>query len=193
MDALNRVVIGVKAPAEVGRKVEEVQLLYKRRLMGEQMRWTVSSELVLTLVTLGELRVDQIARAGALLEPVLQGVPKMTFRVDGLTGTPNVLQPRFLEAILKGPVEELSAFQKRLMGAMVPVIGVQETKPWLPTFTIGRLSKEAEQSRLNLGRVLKTVPAGDMGEFPINEICLLQYASSGAGVTVSPIRSFPLA
>ncbi len=192
MNELNRVFLGVRAPQGLAQTIEGVQTLYKRKLMGEQMRWDHPATMALTLVSLGDLSVGTIQGIPTMVEGVVARFPKMNFVFEGLTGLPNPVQPRHLELTMRGDVEQLTQLQKLLTGAVVPITGVVETRPFVPTIPIGRLSKESEASRVNLGRAPRTNPVGELGAFPIESVELLQAAVGDMGIKLQPIYSFPL-
>ncbi|MEQ1932613.1 MAG: hypothetical protein ABL962_01855, partial [Fimbriimonadaceae bacterium] len=128
MDVLNRCALVIRLPAELERALGEVQINVRKRAGGDLVRWTPTTELVLTLVSLGEISAGQIVQIDATVGPIIQRFGRMKFALDGLGGSPTNLQPRFVWAAATGDVEPLTRLTAELERALAPLLRNHEVK-----------------------------------------------------------------
>ena len=187
MDAVNRTFIGVRVPDEQYRQISEKLLLIKRKPGVDNLRWNAHSELLLSLVNLGELGVGTLAMLRPVVRQIAEKYPRMSLELKGFAGLPNMIQPRYLYAGLEGPdlhwLEQIAAELDQATRQFTPP---RDSKPFHPHILLGRLKTESETLRVNLGRALKLQEQPSMGPWPIDRLELLISSASefGIGYTV---------
>jgi len=193
MDALNRCSIVIRIPAELQAEMAELQLQIRRRAGADLVRWTPSSELVLTLLSLGEIGVGQMAQIAATLPTVVSAHPAFKLQLEGLGGSPNNLQPRVLWVGVAGDVLGLAQLQQAIEHAVVPLVPHQEVRQFQAQVPIGRLKQESEANRSALGRAVRMAQIGGVGSLMVTSVELIRMAATTAGPTIVTVQSFALA
>lgn len=193
MDVLNRCALVIRLPAELERILGEVQINVRKRAGGDLVRWTPTTELVVTLVSLGELSAGQIVQVDATVAPIINRYRRMSFSVDGLGGSPTNLQPRFVWAAVGGDVESLTQLNRELERALAPLLRNHEVKDFEARIPLGRIKQESESTRSALGRALRVAGVGEIGTLSANTICMIRYAGTSAGVTLIDVNRYLLA
>lgn len=192
MDALNRTSIVIRIPVDLQAALTDVQNQIRKRAGADLVRWTPASELVFTIVTLGEIGVGQIAQLGATLGSVVSGFPAMHLSLDGLGGSPNNLQPRFLWVGVGGDLATLETLNQALERAVAPILPHHEVRSLQAHVPIGRIKQESESNRSALGRALRMAQIEHIGAFSVPSIELARMATTSAGPTLVAIQTFPL-
>lgn len=192
MDALNRTSLVIRIPSEVQAALVDVQNQIRRRAGADLIRWTPASELVFTLVSLGEISIGQIAQLSSTLGPVIAHYPSFDLSLDGVGGSPNNLQPRFLWAGLVAPGGQLDQLNQALERACAPIVPHHEARNLQAHVPIGRLKQESESNRSALGRAIRMAQIGSIGSFRADQVELARMASTSAGPTLVAIQQFPL-
>lgn len=192
MDALNRTSLVIRIPSEVQAALVDVQNQIRRRAGADLIRWTPASELVFTLVSLGEISIGQIAQLSSTLGPVIGGYASFDLSLEGVGGSPNNLQPRFLWAGLVAPGGQLEQLNQALERACAPIVPHHEARNLQAHVPIGRLKQESESNRSALGRAIRMAQIGSIGSFRADHVELARMASTSAGPTLVAIQQFPL-
>lgn len=192
MQSLNRTFLGFRPPQPIIDQIQETLLLVRRKPGVSDVRWNAPSELIITLVPLGELSPNTIARVASVVESVCLASPRMTISVDGFSGLPNLIQPRYLVATLGGDIEWLTNLSARLDSAVGTLIPPRDFRAFQPHITLGRLKTESESNRVALGRAIKLAAVPSMGTIPVDAIELLVSTASTAGIGYSVVNRFPL-
>ncbi len=193
MQSLNRTFLGFRPPQALIDQIQETLLLVRRKPGVSDVRWNAPSELIVTLVPLGELSPGTIARVASVVESVCSASPRMTITVDGFSGLPNMIQPRYLVATLGGDIEWLTSLSARLDSAVGNLIPPRDFRAFQPHITLGRLKTESEPNRVALGRAIKLAAVPPMGTIPVEAIELLVSTASTAGIGYSGVNRFLLA
>lgn len=192
MDFLNRCALAIRLPIEVQTALGEAQLQLRRKAGGDLVRWTPTTELVLTIVTLGELGPGQIVQVDQTVRPMIAQCPQLALEVFGTGGSPTNLQPRHVWAGVQGDVDNLKKLNAWLEQALTPILPDHETREYQPTIPLGRLKQESEQNRSALGRALRVGGIEFIGTLGVSEVEMIRYAATGAGLTLVTINTYPL-
>lgn len=193
MDALNRASVVIRLPQDIQLAVVEAQNQIRRKAGSDLVRWTPQSELVFTLVALGEISPSQIAQLCTVLPAIAMRSPMIDLTLEGLGGSPNNLQPRFLWIGVGGDIpllERLDADVERAVGPIVPGHEARGLQAHLP---IGRLKQESETNRSSLGRAVRVAGIGLVGAFRAPSIELVRAAATSMGPTLVTVQSFAFA
>lgn len=193
MDALNRCSLVIRLPADLQNAFGDAQLQIRKRAGADLVRWTPTTELVFTLVSLGEISVGQVAQVAATVGPVVAQYPRGQVALEGLGGSPNNLQPRTLWIGMAGDLDGLEQFAQELERAIMPIVPHHEARSLQAHIPIGRLKQESEANRSALGRAVRMAQIGSMGVLPIHEVELIRMATTSAGPTIVTVQAFPLA
>lgn len=192
MDALNRTSLVIRIPSDVQAALVDVQNQIRRRAGADLIRWTPATELVFTLVSLGEISVGQIAQLSATLGPVVAQFPTFDLSLEGVGGSPNNLQPRFLWAGLVAQGGGLDQLNQALERACAPIVPHHEARNVQAHVPIGRLKQESESNRSALGRAIRMAQIGAIGSFRADHVELARMATTSAGPTLVAVQQFPL-
>lgn len=192
MDILNRCALAIRLPAEIQQTLGEAQIQIRRRAGGDLVRWTPVTELVLTIVSLGELGPGQIVQVDQTVRPMIAQCPCLDLNLSGLGGSPTNLQPRYVWIGVGGQVETLTKLHNWLEPALTPILPDHEAREYQATVPLGRLKQESEQNRSALGRALRVAGVDQIGSFRATEVEMIRYAATGAGVTLLTVNSYPL-
>jgi len=193
MDALNRSSLVIRLPADVQTAVGEAQVQIRRKAGADLVRWTPSNELVITLVSLGEIAPSQIAQVMSLTGPIVARYPVPTIVLEGLGGSPSNLQPRFLWIGLQGDIESLSRLDQDLERAVGSVIHAHESRGFQAHLPIGRIKQESESNRSSLGRALRVAGIGNIATFQPTCVELVRASATSMGPTLVTVETFPFA
>lgn len=193
MDVLNRTSLVLRLPAQVQEAVGEAQTQIRRKAGSDLVRWTPSAELVITLLSLGEISPGQIAQAMSLAGPVVARYPVPSVVLDGLGGSPTNLQPRYLWIGLGGDAPALTQMVQELERALLPILPGHEARGFQAHLPIGRIKQETEANRSSLGRAVRVAGIAEVASFRPSEVELVRASSTSMGPTLVTVQSFPFA
>lgn len=191
MDAVNRTFVGIPVPREVSDKIQDNLLLLKRK-PGIEVRWNAPSEYLIQLSSLGELSPTTIHMLGQALPPAVASFPRFRLEVIGFGGTPNLIQPRFAHAELKGDVHLLEEISQAIDRAAAPFVPARDMRGFRPHIPIGRLKTESEPLRVALGRALKMTQVPEMGSIDVDSVSLFVSRATDMGTAYDAVASLPL-
>lgn len=192
MDVLNRSSFVLRLPAEVQAALGEAQNQIRRKAGADLIRWTPTQELTLTLLSLGEISIEQVARISGAIGPTISQNRPMRIVLEGLGGSPTNLQPRFLWIGVGGDTEALKHLAGALEQAIAPVLPGLERREFQPQVPIGRLKQESEANRSAVGRAVRVAGIGEICSFPVTQVELVRAAVTSVGVTTVTVQAFPL-
>jgi 2'-5' RNA ligase len=192
VDVLNRCALVLRLPNELASALGETQIQVRKRAGGDLVRWTPTSELVLTLSSLGEISAGQIVQVDQTIGPIIQRCGRMNFLVDSLGGSPTNLQPRFVWAGVGGDIEPLKQLNGEIERALSPILRNHEVKEFEARIPLGRIKQESESTRSALGRALRVAGVGEIGKFCAEAVCLVRYAGTSMGVTILDVNRYVL-
>lgn len=193
MDAINRTFVGVRVPGPQLSQIDEKLLTIKRKPGVDNIRWNAHSELLLNLVSLGELSVPTINSLKPVLHDIALRFPKLNLEIKGFGGLPNMIQPRYCYAGIDGPdAHWLPSLALQIDQATRPMTPHRDTKEFHAHILLGRLKTENEQYRVSLGRALKLAEQPSMGEWLVDHIELLISSASESGIGYTVLDVIPL-
>ncbi|MEQ1821254.1 MAG: hypothetical protein ABL949_01970 [Fimbriimonadaceae bacterium] len=192
MDILNRCALVLRLPSELADGLGRAQIELRKRAGGDLVRWTPTTELVLTIVSLGELSASQIVQVDATVGPIIQRYRRMSFSVEGIGGSPTNLQPRFVWAGIAGEVDPLKQLNSELERGLAPMLRNHEVKEFDARIPLGRIKQESESTRSSLGRALRVANIGPIGSLSADEVCLVRYSGTSMGVTILDVNRYVL-
>lgn len=192
MEALNRTYIGIRLPSEVISQIDQALMLVKRKPGVTDVRWNAPTELLINICSLGELAPETVYRLPSIVGPICSGFPRMRLTIAGLSGTPNLIQPRYVVATLSGDLQTITDLAARLDHAVTPYLPHRDVRPFQPQIILGRLKTETEPGRVALGRALRLLQIPPIGEIYIDAIELLISSASTSGMGYEVIQRLAL-
>jgi len=118
--------------------------------------------------------------------------PPLKLSLEGLTGAPSNLQPRFIGTGITGDVAQLTTIHNQLEAKLLPVLRDYQAKPFQPRVDLGRIKIESEQNRTALGRAIKMAQLGTVATFDVPAIELLRNVTTTSGPSLELIKSYSL-
>jgi RNA 2',3'-cyclic 3'-phosphodiesterase len=191
MDAVNRTFVGIPVPWEVSEQIQQNLMLIKKK-PGIEVRWSAPSEYLIQLSSLGELSPTTIQMLGQALPAAVAQFPRFRLEVTGFGGTPNLIQPRFAHAELKGDVHLLEQIAQAIDLAAARCVPAREMRGFRPHIPIGRLKSESEPLRVALGRALKMTQVPEMGSIEVDSVTLFVSRATDMGTAYDAVGTFPL-
>lgn len=193
MSELTRTFLGFRLPDDVREGLAAAQLQLRRKAGSEAARWTPAHELFLTICPLGELSAATLARIPDAVGPAVATLAPIHLAVEGLGGSPSPTQPRLIWAGISGDMERLDRLHETIERSLTPLALNREDHKLAPNILLGRLRKESEIARSELGRALRVAQVGVLGTWTASEIDMLKSDVGPYGPTIVTMRSFPLA
>ncbi len=193
MDALNRSSLVIRMPAELQAALVDAQNTIRRKAGADLVRWTPANELLLTLVSLGEISPSQIAQVSASVGGIVGRYAAPQVTLETLGGSPNNLQPRFLWIGMAGDVAPLQQLAGELDKVAGSIVYGHEGRPLQAHVPIGRIKQESESNRSALGRAIRVAGVGMVGSFQAASVELVRAAATTAGPTILTVQTFPFA
>ncbi len=191
MDVLNRSSLVFRLPSAVQTAVTEAQVQIRRKAGADLVRWTPGAELVLTVISLGEISPGQIAQIMSVIGPIVQRYPAPSIVIEGLGGSPTNLQPRYLWLGLSGDLDTLQKLDQELERAVGSIVSGHESRGFQAHLPIGRIKQESEAHRTTLGRAVRVAGIEHVGSFIPPGLELVRASSTSQGPTLVTVQNFP--
>src|ERR1051326_8945846 len=122
MDVVNRTFVGILVPQPVADRIQQAVQVLKRKPGMENVRWSANSEFLVQLASLGELGPGTIATLGQRLPGITECFPRFRLEVRGFGGSPNLIQPRFVQAELSGDLRGLEQLGRAIDNGVAPYV-----------------------------------------------------------------------
>jgi 2'-5' RNA ligase len=177
----------------VSELIERTVLQIKRKPGIIDIRWSNPSEYVINLVPLGEVSPSTLSVVGPAVGRTLANCNQFELELTKLSGTPNMIQPRFAVLQLGGEgAIKLSQIAAALDLVTKPLIPARDGKAFLPNIVLGRLKTESEQMRVALGRALKFPEHPPFGIWQVHQLELLISVGTSVGTDYKAVETFKL-
>jgi 2'-5' RNA ligase len=140
----------------------------------------------LTLKFLGNVSAQKISEITGVMEQASQGVNPFKLQLTEVGAFPNMSRPRVLWVGIKGEVDKLVDWQRRLDDGLVPLGFAKEARPFTPHLTLARVRENCSPGdRLNFGEMVARAHAEVDFNFTVNSLNLMrsQLFPSGAVYT----------
>ena len=164
------------------------ELLHEFSSMGTAVRAVVPEGIHLTLKFFGDLTVDRIQTASAVVSSVAAAVPAFDFRLHGLGAFPSERRPSVIWAGVADGGECASlveALEVALSEAGFPL----ETRAFQPHVTLARVKARPPE---RLGQLLSEFADTDFGGVPVSRIELIASELTPSGPIYSTLAEFKL-
>jgi 2'-5' RNA ligase len=155
-----------------------------------QIRWTRPAQIHLTLRFLGNIAPAQLRNAGELLQLACCGFSPFALELDGLGCFPNPQRPGIIWAGLRGAVATLLALQDSVRRAFVAFGDHEETKPFQPHLTIGRVNSGGRPREVPADVLRMALPQA--GPWLVSSVELMRSELKASGALHSVLFTQPL-
>ncbi|MGA7677046.1 MAG: RNA 2',3'-cyclic phosphodiesterase [Dehalococcoidia bacterium] len=146
-----------------------------------------------TLKFLGNISPQKVAEITRVMEQASQGVSPFQLQITEVGAFPNMRQPRVLWVGIKGEMDKLIAWQKRIDDGLVPLGFVKETRPFTPHLTLARVRENCSPGdRRDLGEVVMKTPIEVDYKVAVNSLNLMKSQLSPGGAVYSRLAEVKL-
>lgn len=192
MGPLVRSYVGIRIPDGAWPKLQETQMVLKRKSASDVCRWSSQADMMLPLCAIGDQPWERVKWAAAQVAPVCAKYPPLNLKLEGLQGIPNLNQPRYVAIGITGDLDTLKRLREEIARAIGPLLAPSE-REFAPQLVIGRLKAESEQGRTALGRAVRMTASEILFAWQVPAIELLRADASTTGVQYQSIEKFNLA
>ncbi|MCI4320102.1 MAG: RNA 2',3'-cyclic phosphodiesterase [Thermoplasmata archaeon] len=144
----------------------------------------------LTLRFLGELDEPTVAAVRRELAAELLGVPRLSFRLDGVGAFPSPDRPRVVFVDLSEGREAVVALAARVEVGVRRAGVAPESRPFVPHVTVLRVRSPSQRERAR--ELLTLPPSGLPREVIADEVLLVGSELTPHGAIHTPLARFPL-
>ena len=181
-----RTFIAIDLPAEIRRKITQLQALLKPTTT--QVRWTRAEGLHLTLKFIGEIPPNKVEEITGRLAVIRVPAP-LSIQVRGAGYFPNERSPRVIWLGVEGG-PDLPALAVQVEDVLLP-LGIQkEKRSFAAHLTLGRLKVPGKIPAVQ--EVLRRQEPLEFGSFTADEFFLYESQLSPGGSVYRKIASFAL-
>ena len=146
-----------------------------------------------TLKFLGNISPQKVAEITKVMEQASQGVSPFQLQISDVGAFPNMRQPRVLWVGIKGELDKLAAWQKRIDDGLVPLGFVKETRPFTPHLTLARLRENCSPGdRRDLGELVMKTPVEVDYKVAVNSLSLMRSQLLPGGAIYSRLAEVKL-
>ncbi len=178
-----RVFLAIEIPQDIKEELVEVQEKLKPQISG--VRWEKPEKLHLTLIFLGKVEKERVGELEVALREAQGKLRLEPFKI-GLSGVrifPSEKRPRVVLIDVAEGARQVAELQKRLAERLSKA-GFEFARLKKPHVTLGRFTRQNCQFR--------RVKAGDVGEFEVKEVVIVESKLHPAGAIHTPIARIPL-
>ena len=157
------------------------------------VKCVASEGIHVTLKFLGNISPQKAAEITRVMEQASQGVSPFQLQIIDVGAFPNMRQPRVLWVGIKGELDKLTAWQKRIDDGLVPLGFAKETRPFTPHLTLARLRENCSPGdRRDLGEVVMKTPVEVDYKVAVNSLSLMKSQLSPGGAVYSRLAEVKL-
>ncbi|HEY0073527.1 MAG TPA: RNA 2',3'-cyclic phosphodiesterase [Abditibacteriaceae bacterium] len=138
--------------------VTQTQDALRSRIAARDVKWVTPANIHLTLHFLGETAPAQKEKLIAALAAACSGIPPLNLQTGALGSFPDARRPRVIYWGLQGDLETLADLQARVSSAVAPFGAHQETKPFTPHLTLGRVKSFDKRTLQAIGNAIEYCP-----------------------------------
>ena len=156
------------------------------------VRWTKREQIHLTLQFLGTVERDRLGAFQSVLGRISKATKSFQLRGETIGCFPSSKRPRIIWAGLAGETDLLQKLKQTLDGALGELRYEPEEREFHPHLTIGRVAKLKTSDARRLEKEISKFGSAQFGDWPVQDIHLMQSVLSPKGATYRILKSFPL-
>ena len=177
-----RAFIAIEIPTNIAEELEGAKQSLATRLKNGEVKWVKSENIHLTLRFLGNVHVSKLPSIYKSLDQAAALTHPFSLELGAVGCFPNPRRPRVVWIGLKGDLDLLSAIQKQVEQALIPLGWDPEDRRFHPHLTLGRVkdSRALVEARFPWGEEITS------GSFNVDQIHLAesQLLPTGAVYTI---------
>jgi len=182
-----RTFIAVDLNADIKNKIKRI--IRELDNGTRSVRWVGIEGIHLTLKFLGDTTIDRAAQVGAALAEVGQNVSSFPLRIAGTGAFPPGSRPRVLWVGID-PSKDLRDLVASIEKAMIPLGFSQETRPFSPHITIGRVKDSSRLESVMSG--LNTYKDRVFGQMTVQSLLFFESRLKPTGAEYSILKEIHL-
>ena len=184
---MKRIFIALKI--EAGENLLKMISAFQTRLNKEQIKWTDTANIHLTLAFLGNTDENAINAIISMLEERCEGFGKFELILKGSGYFKNIADPRIIWAGIE-PSEKLVQLYGLILNGLKDLNIKIEDRPFKPHLTIGRIKQlNDKKSFLDMTEKFKDY---EIQMVPVNEVILYESILLTAGPVYKPLMKVKL-
>jgi RNA 2',3'-cyclic 3'-phosphodiesterase len=187
-----RLFIAVGFSEEIKVRILEVQSRFAAACQEEagRVRWVVPAQFHITLKFLGERPEHMVPAIGAALEAELASVPGFSIELGGVGTFPrNGPIDSFWLGMTQGTAE-VEALAARVTQAMDQDFRLDNSKPFTPHMTLGRVGRQKISNRMRAS--LHVFETGIIGPVRVESVALMRSVLSATGSSYTVLKTIRL-
>lgn len=184
--------IAVELPEEVKSGLRHLQ---KELKLPEHtfVKWVAPESIHLTLKFLANISPQKVSEITRVMEQASQEVSPFQLEIAEVGAFPNLKQPRVLWLGIRGEVDKLVAWQKRIDNGLVPLGFAKETRPFTPHLTLARLREGVSpQDRRDFGELVLKTPIEVSYKVRVTSLSLMRSQLLPGGAVYSRLAEVKL-
>jgi len=147
----------------------------------------------LTLKFLGNISTQKVAEITRVMEQASLGISPFQLQITEVGAFPNMRQPRVLWVGIKGELDKLTGWQKRIDNGLVPLGFAKETRPFTPHLTLARVREGCSPGdRRSLGELVMKTPVEFNHALAVNSLNLMKSQLLPGGAVYSRLAEVKL-
>jgi 2'-5' RNA ligase len=147
----------------------------------------------ITLKFLGNVPSQKITEITKVMEHASRGVSSFQLQITDVGAFPNMRQPRVLWVGIKGELDKLAAWQKRIDDGLVPLGFTRETRPFTPHLTLARVRENCSPGdRRGLGELVTKTHVEIDYAITVNSLSLIKSQLLPTGAVYSRLAEVKL-
>lgn len=147
----------------------------------------------LTLKFLGNISPAKVTEITGVMKRASQGVSPFQLQITEVGAFPNMRQPRVLWVGIKGELDKLVAWQKRIDNGLMPLGFAKETRPFTPHLTLARLRENCSPGdRREFGEMVSKTPIEVSYKFNVTSLNLMRSQLLPGGAVYSRLAEVKL-
>ena len=184
--------IAIELPEEVKTGLNRLQAELKLP-QHTFVKWVAPEGIHLTLKFLGNISPQKVAEIINVMEQASQGISPFQLQITEVGAFPNMRQPRVLWLGIKGELDKLIAWQKRIDNGLIPLGFAKETRPFTPHLTLARLREGVSpEDRRDFGELVMKTPVEVNFKVNVNSLSLMKSQLLPGGAVYSRLAEVKL-
>jgi 2'-5' RNA ligase len=184
--------IAIELPEEVKSGLQRLQAELKLP-QHSFVKCVAPDGIHLTLKFLGNISSQKVAEITGVMEQASRGISPFQLQITELGAFPNMRQPRVLWVGIKGELDKLKAWQKRIDDGLAPLGFTKETRPFTPHLTLARVRDNCSpEDRRSLGELVMKTPLEVDYALTVNSLNLMRSQLLPGGAVYSRLAEVKL-
>jgi len=184
--------IAIELPEEVKTGLHRLQAELKLP-QHNFVKWVAPQSIHITLKFLGNISPQKVAEVTRVMEQASHGVSPFQVDISEVGAFPNLRQPRVLWLGIRGEIDKLAAWQKRIDDGLAPLGFTKEARPFTPHLTLARLREGVSSGdRRDFGELVMKTPVEANYKVNVNSLSLMKSQLLPTGAVYSRLAEVKL-